>query len=54
MVARAEGAGDELVVAVLDLDACDRYKQTVFDFQRYRRPSMYGPITAPHAPPGYD
>ena len=54
VVARAEGSGDELVVAVLDLDACDRYKQTVFDFQRYRRPSMYGPITAPHEPTGYD
>ena len=54
VVARAAGSGDELVVAVCDLDLCDRYKQTVFDFQRYRRPSMYGPITAPHAPPGYD
>ncbi len=54
VIARAEGSGDELVIAVCDLDACDRYKQTVFDFQRYRRPSMYGPITAPHAPPGYD
>jgi len=39
---------------VCDLDLCDRFKQTVFDFQRYRRPSMYGPITAPHAPTGYD
>jgi hypothetical protein len=54
VIARAEGSDDELVVAVCDFDLCDRYKQTVFDFQRYRRPSMYGPITAPHAPPGYD
>jgi N-carbamoyl-D-amino-acid hydrolase len=54
VIARAEGTGDELVIAVCDLDLCDRYKQTVFDFQRYRRPSMYGAITAPHAPPGYD
>src|SRR3954468_16063555 len=54
VVARASTSGDEVVVATIDLDACDRYKQTVFDFQRYRRPSMYGPITAPHAPPGYD
>jgi N-carbamoyl-D-amino-acid hydrolase len=54
VMARAVGSGDELVLAVCDLDHCDRYKQTVFDFQRYRRPSMYGPITAPHAPTGYD
>lgn len=54
IVAKAETSGDELVIAVCDLERCERYKQTVFDFQRYRRPSMYGPITAPHAPPGYD
>jgi predicted amidohydrolase len=54
VIARAVGTGDELVIATIDLDDCDRYKQTVFDFQRYRRPSMYGAITAPHAPPGYD
>jgi predicted amidohydrolase len=54
VVAQAETTGDELVIAVCDLEWCERYKQTVFDFQRYRRPSMYGPITAPHAPPGYD
>jgi predicted amidohydrolase len=54
VIARAGGCGDELVIAVCDLDLCDRYKQTVFDFQRYRRPSMYGAITAPHAPTGYD
>jgi predicted amidohydrolase len=54
VIARAEGSGDELVVAVCDLELCDRYKQTVFDFRRYRRPAMYGPITAPHEPPGYD
>jgi predicted amidohydrolase len=54
VIARAEGCGDELVIAECDLDLCNRYKQTVFDFQRYRRPSMYGAITAPHAPMGYD
>ena len=54
VIARAETTDDELVIAACDLDSCNRYKQTVFDFQRYRRPSMYGPITAPHAPPGYD
>jgi predicted amidohydrolase len=54
VIARAVGRGDELVIAECDLDLCNRYKQTVFDFQRYRRPSMYGAITAPHAPTGYD
>jgi predicted amidohydrolase len=54
VVAQAKTSGDELVIVACDLDLCDRYKQTVFDFQRYRRPAMYGPITAPHAPPGYD
>jgi hypothetical protein len=54
VVAQAATAGDELVIAVCDLERCERYKQTVFDFRRYRRPSMYGPITAPHAPPGAD
>jgi predicted amidohydrolase len=54
VIARAVGCGDELVIAECDLDLCNRYKQTVFDFQRYRRPSMYGAITAPHAPTGYD
>ena len=53
VVARAQGASDELVIAACDLDRCLRYKQTVFDFARYRRPEMYGPITAEElsAPP---
>ncbi len=54
VVARAATTGDELVIAVCDLDACQRYKQTVFDFRRYRRPSMYGAITAPPEPGGHD
>jgi hypothetical protein len=46
MLARADTNGDELVVAVCDLDWCSNYKNTLFDFDRYRRPEMYGPITA--------
>jgi predicted amidohydrolase len=38
--------GDEVVVARLDLDWCARYKGTLFDFERYRRPEVYGRITA--------
>jgi predicted amidohydrolase len=48
VIARAATSDDELVVAVCDLDECNRYKQTVFDFRRYRRPAMYAPITAEH------
>ena len=46
IVAQAYTAGDELVVASCDLDWCARYTGTLFDFERYRRPEMYTPITA--------
>ena len=46
IVAQAATAGDELVVARCDLDWCYRYKDTLFDFDRYRRPELYGRITA--------
>jgi hypothetical protein len=41
VVAGAETAGDEVVVAQCDLDLGLAYKRTVFDFDRYRRPEMY-------------
>jgi len=37
--------GDEVVTAVCDLDWCNNYKNTLFDFNRYRRPEVYGRIT---------
>ena len=46
IVAQAFTNGDELVVARCDLDWCQRYKGTLFDFDRYRRPELYGRITA--------
>jgi N-carbamoyl-D-amino-acid hydrolase len=46
IVAQALTSGDELVVACCDLDWCRRYKDTVFDFDHYRRPEMYGRITS--------
>lgn len=46
IVAQAYTTGDELLVAQCDLDWCQRYKNTLFDFDRYRRPEVYGPITA--------
>ena len=43
---RRRPTGDEVFVAVCDLDLCLAYKRTVFDFARYRRPEMYARITA--------
>lgn len=45
IVAQAVTSGDELIVARCDLDACASYKGTLFDFERYRRPELYGLIT---------
>lgn len=46
IVAQAYTTGDELLVARCDLDWCARYKNTLFDFDRYRRPEVYGIITS--------
>ena len=46
IVAQALTTDDELVVARCDLDWCDRYKKTLFDFDRYRRPELYTAITS--------
>ena len=46
IVAQAFTTGDELVVAGCDLDWCQRYQGTLFDFDRYRRPEVYTRITA--------
>jgi predicted amidohydrolase len=45
IVAQTIGSGDVLVTARCNLDLCSRYKDTVFDFDRYRRPDAYGIIT---------
>ena len=45
IVAQAVGTGDELIVADCDLDWCRHYKETLFDFARYRRPEVYQRIT---------
>jgi len=45
IVAQAVSTDDELVVARCDLDWCRRYKGTLFDFDRYRRPEVYTRIT---------
>ena len=45
IVAQCTTNGDEVVVADCDLDRCAHYKNTLFDFERYRRPEVYGLIT---------
>jgi len=50
IVAQALTSGDELVVGRCDLDWCARYQSTVFDLDRYRRPEVYGRITAQRGP----
>lgn len=46
IVAQALTTDDEVVVARCDLDWCQRYKGTLFDFDRYRRPEVYSRITS--------
>lgn len=46
IVAQAYTTDDELLVARCDMDWCARYKGTLFDFDRYRRPEVYGIITS--------
>ncbi len=46
ILAKTSTTGDEVVTAVCDLDWCNNYKNTLFDFNRYRRPEVYGRITA--------
>jgi predicted amidohydrolase len=50
IVAQAVTTGDELISARCDLDWCRHYKETLFDFARYRRPEMYARITEPNRP----
>lgn len=45
IVAQAITTTDEVVVATVDLDYCRFYKETVFDFDRYRVPEAYRLIT---------
>jgi predicted amidohydrolase len=45
-VAATRSDGDELAVAVCDLDACTSYKNTTFNFAVHRMPQHYGLITS--------
>ena len=46
ILAKAATSGDELVWADCNLDWCYQYKDTLFDFDRYRRPEVYSRITS--------
>ncbi|MCE2735750.1 MAG: N-carbamoyl-D-amino-acid hydrolase [Acidimicrobiaceae bacterium] len=46
IVAQAFTTDDELITARCDLDWCRRYTGTLFDFDKYRRPEVYGRITS--------
>lgn len=45
ILAKTATNGDEIITAVCDLDWCNNYKKTLFDFNKYRRPEVYGRIT---------
>jgi len=45
ILAAAQTEGDELIVADCDLDWCQQYTGTLFDFDRYRRPEVYTRLT---------
>ncbi|MEM7158227.1 MAG: N-carbamoyl-D-amino-acid hydrolase [Myxococcota bacterium] len=44
IVAVCSTRGDELAVARCDLDLCNSYKDSVFDFAKHRQPHAYGMI----------
>lgn len=46
IVAACSTKGDELAVARCDLDLCNSYKNSTFNFGVHRRPEAYGPITS--------
>ena len=45
IVAQTVSTADELIIADCDLDWCANYKDTLFNFDTYRRPEMYQRIT---------
>ena len=46
IVAQATTTDDEVITAKCNLDKCKDFKETLFDFARYRRPEMYQRITS--------
>ena len=50
IVALTAHVGDELAIADINLDLCANYKDTLFQFERYRRPDAYSAITERKGP----
>lgn len=50
IIALTAHTGDELAIADINLDLCKNYKETLFQFDRYRRPDAYGLITERKGP----
>lgn len=46
VVAACSTKGDELAIARCDLDLCNSYKNTTFNFEKHRRPEAYQLITS--------
>ncbi|MGQ7847299.1 N-carbamoyl-D-amino-acid hydrolase [Granulosicoccus sp. 3-233] len=47
IIARAQGFGDELVIAEIDLDRCAEIRRNIFNFALHREPENYQPICEP-------
>ncbi len=47
IIAQAQGVGDEVITAQIDLDRCAEIRANIFDFAQHREPQTYGLITAP-------
>lgn len=50
IIALTSHVGDELAIADINLDLCKNYKETLFQFERYRRNDAYGLITERKGP----
>ena len=50
VIALTAHTGDELAVADIDLNLCRNYKETLFQFERYRRPEVYTAVTSRRGP----
>ncbi len=50
IIAQAITTADEVIVAQIDLDHTRFYKETLFDFDRYRVPAAYRRITSQRGP----
>ncbi|MFD1344819.1 N-carbamoyl-D-amino-acid hydrolase [Litorisediminicola beolgyonensis] len=46
IVAQAQGLGDEVITARVDLDRCSEIRRNIFDFAQHREPQLYGLLTA--------